>query len=147
MDGLRESADDFLSAEAAIRSGRSSVALRIGNLSLTLLLGSSAVIGLLLAWIIYRHVRQLTRAYSRQVSEVRRRGEESYAREQWLNTTLRSIGDAVIACDPQGNVVFMNRVAEQLTGMERERLSWATAQHDLSHLQPADARRGGKPCR
>jgi PAS domain S-box-containing protein len=116
MDVLRESADDFLSAEAAIRAGRSSVALRIGDLSLTLLLGSSAVIGLLLAWIIYRHVRQLTRAYSRQLSEVRRRGEESYAREQWLNTTLRSIGDAVIACDPQGNVVFMNRVAEQLTG-------------------------------
>ena len=46
------------------------------------------------------------------------RGAEAVAREraELLQTTLASIGDAVIATDAEGRVTFMNGVAERLTG-------------------------------
>lgn len=50
------------------------------------------------------------------VTERRRNERELMMREARLSTTLTSIGDAVIATDPEGRVELMNPVAELLTG-------------------------------
>jgi PAS domain S-box-containing protein len=46
--------------------------------------------------------------------ERHKRDQQLRASEQWLTTTLRSIGDAVVTSDPQGRITFINPVAEQL---------------------------------
>lgn len=48
--------------------------------------------------------------------EMERKLKES---EQWLATTLKSIGEAVITTDEQGRVTLMNPVAEALTGWKQ----------------------------
>ena len=45
--------------------------------------------------------------------------------DQWLSTMLRSIGDAVIATDGQGDLQFMTPVAAALTGWRGLRRRWA----------------------
>ena len=62
--------------------------------------------------------------YKYQMEEQRRE------REQFLATTLKSIGDAVITTDSQGLVTFMNPVAEELTCWTQEEVLG----NDLTHV-------------
>jgi PAS domain S-box-containing protein len=48
--------------------------------------------------------------------DLERAAEELHQQREWLEVTLTSIGDAVIATDTAGRVTFLNLAAETLTG-------------------------------
>jgi PAS domain S-box-containing protein len=53
---------------------------------------------------------------TRDLSERKAAEDALRQSQQWLLTTLQSIGDAVIATDAAGDVKFMNSIAHSLTG-------------------------------
>src|SRR5262245_32775387 len=53
---------------------------------------------------------------ARDITEQKRIARELAAQREWFRVTLGSIGDAVIAAEPDGLVSYMNEPAEKLTG-------------------------------
>lgn len=70
---------------------------------------ASIVVLAVFAWAALGAVRRAD--LERQVALMDLRGQR-----EWLSTTLGSIGEGVIATDPSGSVLLLNKVAEQLTG-------------------------------
>src|ERR1035438_6775802 len=60
-----------------------------------------------------RNINRLLRARDQLISELRVAREREARGSAALATTLRSIGDAVIAADTEGQIHFMNPVAEE----------------------------------
>lgn len=116
MDRMRAELDAFSADETHTRQSRISAFARADRTYYAAGLGA-VLLGALLLGLYSRHsLRELLHAYRERLAEVEQRRHEAAASEAWLRTTMRSIGDAVIACDSDGRIVFMNMVAERLTG-------------------------------
>jgi two-component system CheB/CheR fusion protein len=66
--------------------------------------------------VLTRLVRTARQRAPERASEARKALQDPPADWEWLQITLASITDAVITTDPYGQVVFLNPVAERLTG-------------------------------
>jgi PAS domain S-box-containing protein len=139
MDSLRSQMDEFVGIVSGRRADHLAEDTKVNRYARIILVGLVALVAALLVGETRRIFNKLTAAYNRQIREIRLRSDESYAREQWLNTTIRSIGDAVIACDTAGNVVFMNLIAEQLTGWKEDEARGMTL-HDVFPIFNEDTR-------
>jgi PAS domain S-box-containing protein len=139
MDKLRAQMDEFLGIVTERRAVHAASDIEVNQYARIGLVLLVALVAAVLMLETRRIFYKLTAAYNRQIQEIKLRSEESYAREQWLNITLRSIGDAVIACDTGGNVEFMNLVAEQLTGW-KESDAKKKSLHEIFHIFNEDTR-------
>jgi PAS domain S-box-containing protein len=123
MDGVRSQIDAFSGEETrlhGLREASLSRATRLTYLSLVLgmVLAATVVCGYTV-----NGLRTLSRSYGALVSAAEGERLKAVSGEKWLRTTLRSIGDGVIASDGIGHVVFMNATAETLTGWSESEAS------------------------
>lgn len=84
--------------------------------TLTGLVVLALTVGAMIGLFSRNRLRAVSAAYRGSLEGLHRRTEEIFRSEQELRTTLTSIGDGVITCDPAGQVRMMNPVAEELTG-------------------------------
>ncbi len=68
----------------------------------------------------YREFNDLAGNIKVMSESIRARERALQESQDWLSTTLNSIGDAVIACDVGGYIKLMNPVAEKLTGWDNQ---------------------------
>lgn len=110
MDEIRALTAEMRREESSLEAARlQAVSDSTRSLVRTLYLATAlAIIGLvLLAFYIIREMDQR----EKHAAEMRER-------EEWFRVTLGSIGDAVIATDEKGMVIFINPIAEELTGVK-----------------------------
>ncbi|WP_035348867.1 ATP-binding protein [Edaphobacter aggregans] len=80
------------------------------------LLAIALGMGVLLGLFMRNRLHAVSAAYRTSLEVLGRRAEEIFQSEQKLRTTLASIGDGVITCDPGGCIQMMNPIACELTG-------------------------------
>lgn len=82
----------------------------------------------------------LAMTLARSARRAQGRERELFLQKEQLRVTLASIGDAVVCTDAEGRIVFMNPVAEQLTGWDLAEARGRLLQ-DIAPLLNEDTRR------
>ena len=123
MDSIRAGADAMLAAEQRARKLRSESALSMEHQEFLSIMVGALVSGLLLAWLTRSRLHYVSRTYDTALQTLQLQTDEIFESQQRFQTTLESIGDAVIACDNDGNVQFMNIIAQNLTGWSAQEAS------------------------
>jgi PAS domain S-box-containing protein len=109
MDNLRQEFSRLNASQLAIREQtRASLTMMLKRLPI-IIIGSAVVLGILVIWYGTRLYREITAAFQRQLADAETQRDS-------LRTTLVSIGDGVIVCEPDGSIRMLNPAGEALTG-------------------------------
>ena len=116
MDGIRHQISGFIGIEEQLRLQRGARSRRISKFAIAASVALTLIFGLSLAFFSRGSMLRLSREFQTALDDTRAQAHALRTSERRWVTTLSSIGDAVIATDPNGRVTFMNSVAEHLTG-------------------------------
>lgn len=116
VTAVRDATRKMSITEDHLRSQRLENSIVLERRELIVVVVGTLVVGLLLGLFALSRLRLVSRAYRNALAELQKRADQLYESREWLQTTLSSIGDAVIVCSADNAVQFMNSVAEELTG-------------------------------
>ena len=139
MDSLRETTKTLLQHEQGLRQNEYDHARWLFHRELISLIAAALAVGIFLALFTRHHVHAISASYQRRIDDISSQTEALFESQQWFQTTLESIGDAVIACDIHGGVSFMNAVSERLTGWKMADAR-GHALHDVFRIVNEDTR-------
>ena len=133
MDDLRDRIGDLLEQESTLRADRvakwrTQVQRTIGALLLLVLAA-----GIIISISTVRQLHRVSDAYQATLHHLRLHAQATFESEERLRTTLRSIGDGVIVCAPDGTVELLNTVAQELTGWS-EQEAFSRPLEDVFHI-------------
>jgi len=84
------------------------------------LFGLAIAAGVLIGVFTRSRMHWVSDRYRESLNDLKQRADEIFESEQRLQTTISSIGDGVITCDPAGRIEMMNMAAQELTGWTQE---------------------------
>jgi PAS domain S-box-containing protein len=116
MDQIRTKQLALLNAEELQRDNHFRRATLLNRVIIGTAIGLSLLIALLLFTLTRRELRRLSDTYEEHLHAEEEKSRLLTESRERFQTTLNSLGDAVIATDAEGNVRYINPVAQQLTG-------------------------------
>src|SRR5262249_51460819 len=116
MDAIRADGETLVANAQAMQKERMLRAQRATRTALLTLGLLTAAVAVVLVIVTRYRMMALSETYNLRLRSERQQTEEARSNREWLLTTLRSIGEGVIATDPNGRIEFLNAAGENLTG-------------------------------
>jgi PAS domain S-box-containing protein len=116
MDQIRARQREVQSEEERLLLMRSHRASILGRIVLGTAVGLSLLTAGLLLTVTRRELRALTTTYEAHLTAEAERTRQLEESREWFQTTLNSLGEAVVATDADGKITYINPIAQQLTG-------------------------------
>jgi PAS domain S-box-containing protein len=112
VDSLRQKLQHIASEETTVReTGRKQLTSMYEDLPIFAAAGG-AIVAFFVIWDGIAQFRRISLVFNQQISEIE-------LQRNSLHTTLQSIGDAVIVCDPQSIITLFNHTSEVVTGWSK----------------------------
>jgi PAS domain S-box-containing protein len=116
MNDIRATVNALQGNERAHRAVLSAQTPDLEHRQFVQIFSASLCIAMAMALFMRQRLKKVSRSYTAALGELEQRSKEVHQSRQRYQTTLESIGDAVISCDIRGRVEFLNVIAGELSG-------------------------------